>query len=79
MVIVIMGVAGAGKTTVGHLLAGELGWTFLDADSLHSPANIGKMTHGIPLTDADRAPWLAAIHARIVESSQRHEHTACCS
>ncbi len=74
MIIVIMGVAGAGKSTVGQLLATELRCEFLDGDSLHPPANIEKMTHGIPLTDADRAPWLAAIHARIVESFRRGEH-----
>lgn len=72
-IIVVMGVAGAGKSTVGQMLAAELGAAFLDGDSLHSPANIQKMTMGIPLTDADRAPWLNAIHARIVESFQRGE------
>ncbi len=71
MIIVIMGVAGAGKSTVGQMLASELRCEFLDGDSLHPLANIRKMTMGIPLTDADRAPWLAAIHARIVESLQR--------
>ena len=71
MIVVIMGVAGSGKTTVGELLAAELHCKFLDGDSLHSAANIEKMTHDIPLTDADRAPWLDAIHARIVESFQR--------
>ncbi len=71
MIIVVMGVAGAGKSTVGQLLAAELRSEFLDGDSLHPPANIQKMTMGIPLTDADRAPWLAAIHARIVESFER--------
>ena len=71
--IVVMGVAGAGKTTVGQLLANQLRCAFLDADSLHPPANIAKMTHGVPLSDGDRAPWLAAIHARIVDSSQRNE------
>lgn len=73
MIVVIMGVAGAGKSTLGQLLANELGCAFIDGDSLHPAANIEKMAHGIPLTDADRAPWLAAIHARIVESYQRHE------
>lgn len=71
MIIVVMGVAGAGKSTVGQMLAAELPSEFLDGDSLHPPVNIQKMTLGIPLTDADRAPWLAAIHARIVESFDR--------
>lgn len=74
MIIVIMGVAGSGKTTVGELLASELHCRFLCGDALHPPANVDKMAHGIPLTDADRAPWLAAIHARIVESFHRGEH-----
>jgi len=73
MIAVIMGVAGAGKSTVGQLLATELGCRFVDGDLLHSPANIEKMTHGIPLTDADRAPWLMAIHFRIAESFERGE------
>src|SRR5262245_12060745 len=73
MIIVIMGVAGAGKSTVGQLLARELHSEFLDGDSLHSPENIAKMTHGIPLTDADRAPWLAAIRRHILESFQGGE------
>jgi gluconokinase len=73
MIIVIMGVAGSGKSTVGQLLANELHRRFLDGDSLHPPANVEKMSHGIPLTDTDRAPWLAAIHGCIVESLQRGE------
>ena len=60
-----MGVAGAGKTTVGKLLASQLGWEFADADDYHSAANIEKMRHGIPLTDADRAPWLQALRTLI--------------
>jgi len=60
-----MGVVGAGKTTVGGLLAGQLGWKFVDADSFHSPANIEKIRRGIPLDDADRAPWLQAIRQAI--------------
>ena len=65
MIILLMGVAGAGKTTVGKLLASRLGGEFADADDYHSAANVEKMRHGIPLTDADRAPWLEALRALI--------------
>lgn len=65
VIILIMGVVGAGKTTVGGLLAGQLGWEFVDADSFHSPANVEKIRLGIPLDDADRAPWLQAIRQAI--------------
>ena len=65
MVILLMGVSGAGKTTVGQLLASQLGWEFADADDYHPPANVEKMRAGIPLTDADRAPWLEALRALI--------------
>jgi len=65
MVIVIMGVAGSGKTTIGQALAAELRWPFRDADEFHPPANIAKMAAGTPLNDSDRAPWLAAIRAYI--------------
>jgi gluconokinase len=61
MILVVAGVAGCGKTTVGQQLAGRLGWAFADADAFHPAANIAKMRAGIPLTDADRKPWLAAI------------------
>ena len=57
-----MGVAGAGKTTIGQLLAQRLGWTFHDADDFHPPANVAKMRAGIPLTDEDRVPWLAQLN-----------------
>ena len=60
-----MGVSGSGKTTVGSLLAQELGWNFADADDYHSPANIDKMRRGIPLSDADRAPWLDSLRSLI--------------
>lgn len=65
MVILLMGVAGCGKTTIGLALAAELGWSFRDADDFHPPENVAKMSSGIPLTDRDRAPWLAAIRAHI--------------
>ena len=69
MVILIMGTTGAGKTTVGNILSTRLGWTFLDADDFHPASNIEKMKHGIPLTDADRIPWLENIHASLVQLS----------
>ena len=65
MIILLMGAAGAGKTTVGKLLASHLGWDFADADDYHSTTNLDKMRNGIPLTDADRAPWLASLRALI--------------
>ncbi|HEY1801059.1 MAG TPA: gluconokinase [Terriglobales bacterium] len=65
MVVIVMGVTGAGKTTVGNLLAEQLGWKFADADSFHSAANVEKMRRGIPLGDADRAPWLQAMQDAI--------------
>ena len=60
-----MGVVGSGKTTVGTLLAHKLGWEFADADDFHPPENIRKISLGIPLTDADREPWLAAMRGAI--------------
>lgn len=60
-IAVVMGVAGAGKTTVGERLAERLGWEFIEGDRLHPPQNVAKMQSGHPLTDADRMPWLAAI------------------
>lgn len=67
MIVIMMGVVGSGKTTVGHLLAQELGWEFADADDFHSPANKGKIHKGIGLTDADREPWLQSLRAAIVQ------------
>jgi gluconokinase len=72
-IVVVMGVAGSGKTTVGMMVADAMHCAFLEGDSLHSAANVEKMSHGIPLTDADRAPWLAAIHARLLDSFMRGE------
>jgi gluconokinase len=66
-VIVLMGVSGCGKSTVGAKLSQTLGWPFRDADSFHPPANIDKMSRGVPLTDADRWPWLDAIASWIDE------------
>ena len=65
MVIVVMGVSGCGKTTVGHLLAERLGVPFQEGDALHPSANVAKMAGGTPLTDLDRRPWLEAVAAWI--------------
>ncbi len=65
--ILITGVAGTGKTTVGRQLAAELGWPYHEADDFHSAANKEKMGRGVPLDDTDRAPWLAAIRAAMDE------------
>jgi gluconokinase len=61
VILIVAGVAGSGKTTVGALLAGRLRWRFADADTFHSEANVAKMRAGVPLTDADREPWLHTI------------------
>ncbi len=63
----LMGVSGSGKTTVGKLLAERLGWTLTEGDSLHPPENVEKMRRGVPLTDADRWPWLDRIGALLTE------------
>jgi gluconokinase len=68
MVIILMGVTGAGKTTIGKLLAQQLDWQFLDGDEFHPLANVEKMRQGIPLTDADRQPWLNALRQVIAEA-----------
>ena len=65
VVLVVMGVSGAGKTRLGRALADELAWDFADADDHHPSANIAKMRSGEPLTDEDRAPWLASLRAEI--------------
>jgi gluconokinase len=74
MVLLLMGVTGSGKTTIGTLVAGRLGWTFLDADDFHSAANKAKMHNGIPLNDDDRRPWLAAIHEELVRRTAHAEN-----
>ena len=80
MIVVVMGVAGSGKTTIGQKLAAALGWGFSDTDEFHGPASISKMKTGVALTDADREPWLSAIKAAIDE--RKHEgasHVFACS
>jgi len=67
VIVIIMGTTGAGKTTIGTMLATQLNWQFADADTFHPPANVEKMSHGIPLNDADRAPWLEAMRKAILE------------
>lgn len=74
MIVVIMGVVGAGKTTVGRLLAERLGWQFADADDYHSPENIDKIRRGIPLNDEDRTPWLEKLRAQIIRWSSNQEN-----
>ena len=66
--MIAIGVSGAGKTTIGKLLAQELGWPFYEADDFHSQANIDKLHRGIPLTDADRWPWLESLRQLIKRS-----------
>ena len=74
MTIILMGPSGSGKTTVGRALAAATGWPFIDADDLHPPANVEKIRQGIPLTDDDRAPWLARVRAAIGRTVQQESH-----
>lgn len=69
--ILLMGVAGSGKSTIGRQLASELGWPYHEADDFHSDANKAKMAQGIPLNDTDRTPWLAAIRAAMESAIAR--------
>lgn len=71
-IIVLMGVAGCGKSTIGEALSAALGWTFRDADSFHPESNVAKMSRGEALTDADRKPWLEAIARWIDERQAAH-------
>ncbi|HXW92319.1 MAG TPA: gluconokinase [Terriglobales bacterium] len=74
MILILFGVSGAGKTTIGRLLSERLGWHFEDADEYHPPANRQKMRAGSPLTDEDRKPWLNALHRRIAEFIARGDN-----
>lgn len=71
MIIILMGVSGAGKTTIGRSLAAELGWPFFEGDDFHPSENINKMMRGEPLSDQDRRPWLEELHRLIVRLTQQ--------
>jgi gluconokinase len=74
MIVMLMGVTGCGKTTVGRALAQSLGWAFYDADDFHPPSNVAKMAAGIPLTDDDRWPWLDRIADLLRHAQGRGDH-----
>jgi gluconokinase len=74
MILIVMGVSGSGKTTLARTLVKLTGWQFAEGDDYHSEINRQKMHSGIPLTDADRAPWLATLHALILQWHQRGEN-----
>jgi len=73
VIVVVMGVTGAGKTTIGVLLARRLGWEFVDADIFHSPANVERIRQGIPLDDADRTPWLRSLRQAMEAWAAEHK------
>ena len=78
--VILMGVAGSGKTAVGMRVAQKLDWILLDADDFHPPANIEKMKHGIPLNDLDRAPWLQRLHDELQRQiAEGHSVILACS
>lgn len=74
MIVIVFGVSGAGKTTIGKLLAEQLGWQFYEADDFHPRANIEKMHSGLPLTDEDRWPWLERLRQQIPRSLAAKEN-----
>lgn len=74
MIIVLMGVTGSGKTTIGRLLSEELGWRYYDADDFHPRANVEKMQNGVPLNDCDRLPWLETLRNLIRQCLERDEN-----
>jgi gluconokinase len=73
MIVIVMGVTGSGKTTIGRLLANRMGWHYAEGDDYHSEANKAKMHAGTPLTDEDRAPWLATLHQVLLEWYRNQE------
>jgi gluconokinase len=73
MIVILMGAAGSGKTTIGRLLTNELGWKFYEGDDFHSRENINKMKQGFALTDAEREPWLAALANLIKELDEEKQ------
>jgi gluconokinase len=79
MIVIVMGVVGSGKTTVGRLLGEKMGWEFADADDFHPASNVEKIRSGIALTDQDRAPWLESLRMAISQwiASQRNVVLAC--
>lgn len=80
VILILMGVVGAGKTTVGNLLARRLSWRFADADDFHPAANVEKIRRGIPLDDSDRAPWLAALRDAILRwNAEGQDAVLACS
>jgi gluconokinase len=80
MIVILMGVTASGKTTVGRMLAAELGYRFYDADDFHPRANVDKMRRGIPLNDADRLPWLETLHDLVRQClTERTQAVLACS
>ena len=80
MILILMGVSGTGKTTLGNMLSAGTGWPFLDGDDFHPAANKAKMAAGHPLNDDDRAPWLAILHGKIAEyAAQNKSMIMACS